>query len=513
MIELFQTPGRPDVVSVRASGEDKGRLDAWREGNAIEVEGARHTAAFKRKQWDGKYKPGDWLRVYPDYELMRIGRGLVRRLLTDLQEGHGLSQVKFAFQDRAALPQVWRLYDLPDPLRDYQLAALDEIGTRGWCRVAFATNAGKGAVIALAGDDAAQMGKQVLVLCDERSVFEALVEQIEKWTGRSPYQVKAGVKDLPTEDDKVVVAMVQTLAKRALPAKVKKGGKKRKPPTQKHTAWQTWLAGVEMLLVDEADKATSDQWQEILEFCYMTEWRVGFSGTFPEERTTKEDWVLESCIGPICQRVVDNMELVDREISAKPQIVLVPFDGHYIPKLTKKEREDMTGAEQRLHTYDHAIVYNEDRHRFIASLLLPDEPNAIIVNRVEHGRQLSEIIPDSVFLDGSTTQSKRDEVLDQFARGEFQNLIATKILDRGSNRLGTAVGLIFAAAEGSSRQVLQRVGRGLRRAGGKEFIVVKDILDTGNRYLKNASRKRLRVYQKERFEIRLHKFGGADVEA
>ena len=79
------------------------------------------------------------------------------------------------------------------------------------------------------------------------------------------------------------------------------------------------------------------------------------------------------------------------------------------------------------------------------------------------------------------------------------------ILDRGTNRLGHAIDIIFASGEGSSRQSLQRIGRGLRRTGGKEFLRLLDVIDQGHRYLHVAAKKRITLYHAEGFEVVIRK--------
>jgi superfamily II DNA or RNA helicase len=74
-------------------------------------------------------------------------------------------------------------------------------------------------------------------------------------------------------------------------------------------------------------------------------------------------------------------------------------------------------------------------------------------------------------------KEERISVLDDFQAGRVRVIVVTKILDRGTNRLGHTDDLIFASGEGSTTQTLQRIGRGLRRGGGKEFLRLVDIVD------------------------------------
>jgi superfamily II DNA or RNA helicase len=175
----------------------------------------------------------------------------------------------------------------------------------------------------------------------------------------------------------------------------------------------------------------------------------------------------------------------------------------------------MAAPEQRTWVYDVAIGLNDERHRFIASLIQPEVPTAVVVNRIEHGLSLSRTIPGAVFLDGSCSENERIAVLEDFRLGKTRVVVVTKILDRGTNRLGNAEDLIFASGEGSATQTLQRIGRGLRRANGKEFLRLVDIVDhivaskadrraqMAAGFLQAAARRRLEVYATEGFEVQV----------
>lgn len=370
----------------------------------------------------------------------------------------------------------------PD-LRDFQQEALRLIFEKRWGRIALPTNAGKGAVIASAAKHFAEHKMTALILCDEIAVFKALKEEVNKWSGMKPILVEAGAKDIPKRGS-IVIAMVPTLLRR------------------KDEAWLNWFSLVEAVLLDEGDKASSKSWQDLVNRCENSHYRIAFSGTFMDGEVSPGELILSELIGPVMMRR-KNADMIALGISAKPFVELIPFtqriDTLDIPP--GKVWGEMKGAERRAWVYDRGIVHNQERHQMIASLLHTDYANAIIINYIPHGKELEAIIPSSVFLSGSDVKERRDEVLDAFKRGVFQTLIVSKILDRGTNDLGHAAGLIFASSMGSDRQTLQRVGRGLRRTGGKQFLYLKDVIDRGHPFFDSQSRKRVMLYNEEGFEV------------
>lgn len=442
-------------------------LKAWRDAQRVAVEGAQFSRQFKQGHWDGYAYPGTWLQGG-----LTLGRGMLEQVLKDLPcRIEGFEAVSLL---RSSL---W------PGMRDYQDDTIYRICMQKWGRIALPTNAGKGAIIAVAASIATDADLKPLVLCDEISVFKALQEEIWKWTGQEVYTIEAGAKE-PPATDRVVVAMVPTVYRRV---------------KDRDKAWLAWLGGIGAVFLDEADKASAMSWLAVLGRLKNTHVRIGFSGTFFEE-DTPEELTLREFVGPVLFRM-RNADMIARNISAKPTVYLCPYD-HQLPRHPPEWRT-MTGPERRMWAFEIGVILNPERHRVVESLLEPDSPNVVVVNHIRHGEELAAVLPDARFLSGEDEKDVRTEVLIAFRAGVFQNLVVTKILDRGTNDLGHAVGLVFASGQGSNRQTLQRIGRGLRRTDGKRFLYLKDIIDRGVKYFDSASRKRVILYNAEEFDVRI----------
>jgi superfamily II DNA or RNA helicase len=486
------------------------RLRLWQEQEKVMTPGAEWTQLYKKGKWDGWWRPGVVTKYSDTWEL-RITRGLLPRVEAAL--GERLLVLPTKEEQAHILDFVQREEAVWSTLRDYQQEAFLHAAGREWGRIAYATNAGKGAVIALLARYAARRNIPVLILCAEKAVFDALEGELDQWGRLTPFKLKGGSTTTPLllthAHVPVTLAMVPSLTRRLNP--------KRTPPEEVNE-WRAWAHTIGMVLLDEADQATAEGWQRILRATKRTRWRLGFSGSFPEAKTY-EDWKLEESIGPVLS-TIKNMELVARDISARPTVHVLRHDASYTlwPPPEWPTWRALSGPAKRLWAYDKGIVFNAVRHKIIRDLIRPSVPTAIVVNRLEHGHQLAAAIPGSVFLEGATTEPERLTQLEAFKRGEFSVLIVTKILDRGTNRLGFAEDIIFASGEGSTRQTLQRIGRGLRRHNGKQSLRLVDIvdmvsteaLDTGPRstrfrkvaeYLATAVRQRLELYNSEGFEV------------
>lgn len=479
-------PLSPSEIMVR--GDES--LPEWRESLAVRVPGYEYTPQFRTGKWDGFHRPGKWCRRLPGgvFEF-RGSRGLLHRLV---KHGKGWYPPEVADELQPSPLNAEELEWLRgfEELRDYQARGVAAGLMHKWGRMALATNAGKGAMIALLAERLARYrDTPTLILCDEIAVFNALLGEIEKWAGIAPGRVESGVEDPPEGD--VVLAMVPTLAKRLAELETR-------------DEWREWVAGFPALLLDEADKAGTKTWNRILR-ASPSEYRLGFSGTFARG-TTYAALTSEELLGPVLVEA-RNLDLVERGISARPTVHLHRFDAKwYVARPPANHWWTMSGPERRRWVYEHAVVHNEDRHAFVADLIRPGVPTCVIVNRVAHGEELEDFInargrAEARFLSGSDSKATRTDVLDQFSSGELNILIATKILDRGTNRLGRAVDLIFASGEGSKTQSLQRIGRGLRRKDGKPYLILRDIIDVGHKYLHTAVEKRVRLYNAEGFDV------------
>lgn len=448
------------------------------------IPGAQFSQEYKERTWDGRHHPGKWFqpgRAGTEERIWCVRRGFLARILRAFPHATG------GVAQPPALP-----LRLPDTLRDYQRDALQAIATYHWGRIALATNAGKGLIIAHAAEAAAQIGMRVLITVDEVEPFNALREELSTWMLCDVGFVEAGAREIPPQS--VVFAMLPTLFERISAPRSADGSRMR--PTPENQRWREWLAQFHMILADEADKATALKWRRLLDRMPNTLWRVGFSGTFPPPETVEDDQ-LEEFFGPVIARV-RNADLIGRGISARPRIFLCPFT----PQIPTFNRSRLTGPAARRRIYESGIIYNEKRHIYIASLLPRNVPCAIIVSKVAHGNELAKHIPECLFLHGKATKAQRDAALEGFGTA-YRNLIATSILDRGSNRLGRAGAIIFASGEGSWRQILQRLGRALRRADGKTDVFLFDVIDLGDEYLEQAVRQRVRIYESEGFDVQI----------
>jgi len=354
-------------------------------------------------------------------------------------------------------------------LRDYQADATDILTETGRGIAKMATNAGKtvvfAALIKLLGN------KNALIIVRSKDLLYQTSRRLADYLDRSV----GLIGDSHRDEGDILVATVQTL----------NSLRKQKISIGK------LFAENHILVIDEAHMVADNQTFDVL--MQVPGWyRFGFSGT-PLDRGKLNDLKLIACTGSL-QVEVSNAELIEQEWSAKPIIFL--HDVHLIPGFWNVDYQT---------AYDLCIVTDLSRRELVANVAIAELDRGsvlIIVSRIEHGLLLQEMIPDSIFVNGSSPVSVRQDVLGRLGRGDRLCCIATQIFDEGVDvpALDT---LILAGGGKSKLKLLQRVGRGLRKKKGRNIVHIHDFLDGSNKYLLEHTEERVSVYKREGFDVRL----------
>lgn len=262
-----------------------------------------------------------------------------------------------------------------------------------------------------------------------------------------------------------------------------------------------FLESVAIMIVDEAHHTSSDTWYTSLRKCKNAQYRVALTGSID-----KKNELLWQRMQAIFHKVVtrvSNNEMVERGISAKPTITMIPI------KTIGKQDVNIVGEKDYQRVYQVGIVNNTYRNEFITKLTAKKYQEGkgilIIVNFVEHGDILSEQLTDlkvpHSFIHGEIEVEKREAELQRMKDGDLKVIIATSLIDEGVDISGINV-LILGAGGKSLRQTLQRVGRVLRKKKvGENKADIYDFTDLTHEYLAKHSKERRATYRKESFDI------------
>jgi hypothetical protein len=241
------------------------------------------------------------------------------------------------------------------------------------------------------------------------------------------------------------------------------------------------------IAVHNCHHISSNQMMDVL-FSIPGSYRYGFSGT-PLKYDVLSDMKLVAATGDILYETT-NKFLIEAGYSAVPKVRM-----HVV------ESDDLVDWEMNYQdAYNTLIVNNHTRNTVIAKQASESSGIVLIlVNRIDHGKILHEMIPNSVFVSGSDSTEDRNFVIERMRDGESGTYIATPIFDEGIDV--PAVDTIILAAGGKSHvKLLQRVGRGLRKKDGDNTLIVHDFLDDTNSYLLEHSQERADTYARQKFE-------------
>ena len=124
----------------------------------------------------------------------------------------------------------------------------------------------------------------------------------------------------------------------------------------------------------------------------------------------------------------------------------------------------------------------------------------ILVERIDQGDYLNQLIPDSFWISGETDLDERANVFKELKYGDNRIAIAMRhIITAGINVF--VHNLINASGGQAEHSIVQQMGRGLRCAKDKEYLDYYDFLFRTNDYLLKHSMNRLKVLENEGHKI------------
>lgn len=383
----------------------------------------------------------------------------------------------------------WDLYD-------YQLYALKKIAQKRRGILEIGTGGGKTAIL---GACCKMMPTPIAVIIHRDVIFIQLVNELTRWG----FDVGTVTSKEIDHKHNVVVCMVKTLHSRI---------------GTEPGLWTWWMNEVQSILVDESHHAQAKTYQDLLKLS-SAKYRIGCSATIPKKKSHNY-WKTIQYLGPVIQRVSVG-DLGDKGVVVPVTVKMHKYQhekgvarGLWLASLRKFDvtedqlfdltkpttaalKAKVTGHYYRL-LQKELIVRNFSRNQIIAAEAVEGKGVLVVIDRIEHGETLAEMVPDAKFIQGASTD--KQEALNALATGELRCLIATSIVDEGINISGINK-VIIAGGGKSKRQLIQRVGRGVRLSEGKKELQVIDIMDQNQNLLENQAKERRRVYKKAGFTV------------
>lgn len=249
--------------------------------------------------------------------------------------------------------------------------------------------------------------------------------------------------------------------------------------------------GVAAVIIDEVHQAKAEVLTKLLtqnfRHCAI---RWGLTGTIP-----KEKWEFQSLlasIGPVINHVTAH-DLQQKDVLAQLQIDILQTDEietfrsyaeEYTFLVTDKARMDWMGA----------------KIREIAST----GNTLVLVNRIDTGNRLTELLPDSVFISGAVKLDDRKEEYDEVKTSDNKIIVATYGVAAVGINIPRIFNLVLIEPGKSFVRVIQSIGRGIRKAEDKDFVQIWDITSQC-KYSKRHLTERKKYYAEAKYPYKITK--------
>ena len=253
-----------------------------------------------------------------------------------------------------------------------------------------------------------------------------------------------------------------------------------------------FIEGVVALIIDECHMAKADVLKSMLSGCMAKiSIRWGLTGTIPKEKFASE--ALLTCIGPVINKLAAT-DLQDRGVLANCHVHVMQLQDHSEFKNYQSELKYLLEQENRLDTIANII----DKVKESGNTL-------ILVDRITAGKELVKRLPNSVFVNGSTSNKKRKKEYEEVAIQDEKIIVATYGVAAVGINIPRIFNLVFIEPGKSFVRVIQSIGRGLRKAEDKDFVQIWDITSSC-RFSKRHLTQRKTFYKEANYPFTMEKF-------
>ena len=249
--------------------------------------------------------------------------------------------------------------------------------------------------------------------------------------------------------------------------------------------------GVCAIIIDEVHQAKADVLMRLatqnFRHCPI---RWGLTGTIP-----KEEWEFQSLlasIGPVTNHVTA-YDLQQKSVLANLQInILQTVDV----EVFRNFQDEYTW-----------LVTNQGRLSWIADKVKEftlTGNTLVLVNRIDTGKKLIELIPDAVFISGAVKLNDRKDEYDEIKTSDDKVIVATYGVAAVGINIPRIFNLVLIEPGKSFVRVIQSIGRGIRTAEDKDFVQIWDITSTC-KYAKRHLTERKKYYKDAKYPFTITK--------
>jgi len=472
-----------DEVNVRFHNLDITTRRKMSEALSYFMPHAFHTPAYKLGRWDGKMRFCDiggrtFLNLL-DIALPIVYKDGYEVDLVDNREPH-----KFEFEDikedsyaNYKWPKGHVHEGEPIILRDYQVDIINKYLENMQGVQSVSTGAGKTLVTAVLSHQVEKYGRSIVVV-----PTRDLVTQTEKDYKNLGLDVGVFYGGRKEYNKTHTICTWQSLE--ALNKKSKK--------YDADITLEDFIDGVSCIIVDEAHGGKADVLKKLMSTIFANvPFRWGMTGTIPHEEYYQK--AIIGTIGPVIHTVTAK-ELQDKDVLANLHIdILQTQDPPVTFRSYQEEYKWLVSCKPRLEWLASHIQEQSSEGNTL-----------VLVSRIETGKELAALIPDSIFVSGSMKSAERKGEYEDVQLSQGKVIIATY----GVAAVGIDIPRIFnlyliEVGKGFIRTI-QSIGRGIRKAKDKDFVNVFDVCGS-TKYSKRHLPKRKAFYKEAQYPFTITK--------
>lgn len=227
------------------------------------------------------------------------------------------------------------------------------------------------------------------------------------------------------------------------------------------------------IVVSNCHGSTAVSIQDISKKCVNSEYRLGFTGTLPENKSSKQTII--GHLGPVTFNVTAK-ELIDQNVLSKINIenVVIKYPKEYCVSMD----------------YDTEMnfVTKYDKRKRILNMIVDKgtvgENTLILVNKIDHLKQTEEYLQSCYGLShsvyviyGDIKADVRESIRKKINSQGNVILIATYATASTGLNIPRLHNIVFYSSYKSKIKILQSIGRGLRKHESKESMILWDVVD------------------------------------
>jgi superfamily II DNA or RNA helicase len=433
------------------------------------VPGAKFMPSYKNKYWDGK------VRLF-SIKTNKIYIGLLPYVDEFCRERgfnfEGIQDV-IGEKQRATeeLHQFIEELNLPFSPRDYQMEAFRTAVQYGRQLLLSPTASGKSLIIYLL---ARYYNKKTIIIVPTTSLVEQMAKDfIDYGYDEEICKIYSGQ---PVFDSAITITTWQSFAK--APKEV--------------------MQSFDVVVGDEAHLFKAQTLKGILEKMKTTAIRIGTTGTLDGSECHRLQ--LEGMFGPV-KKVISSYQLMEEGTIAKINIQCVILRHTKQKKMTYQEEMDY-------------LCSNEERNKFITNLVSSLKGNTLVLFQYveKHGEVLYPMLDGRVkdlhYVFGGTDTEDREKVRELVEKSNDSVILASYGTFSTGINIKKIDNVVFASPSKSRIRNLQSIGRGLRKADGKDSMRLFDIADDlqCDNFTLRHLKERINTYNEESFPYELKQF-------